>query len=160
MPKSTKHAALICIVLTVVAGLGVAIGIWKGSPLAAIIGVVPAVIYEVYRTEGFTTKLASVGMLLVLVALIVMIAMKLSFSLAPYLSKFGITRVVDAKLAGPVIIAVLAVILLRRTAGIYTKWLAVVIFLAAVGLFYVLDPSIFQFILNLGAKEGMKRVGR
>jgi hypothetical protein len=86
--------------------------------------------------------------------------MNLSFSLAPYLSKFGITRAVDAKLAGPVIIAVLAVILLRRTAGIYTKWLAVIIFLAAVGLFYVLDPSIFQLILNLGAREGMKRVGR
>ncbi len=160
MPKSTKNAALICIVLTVIAGLGVAIGIWKLSPLAAIIGMIPAVIYEVYRTEGFTTKLASVGMLLVLVALVVMIAMNLSFSLAPYLSKFGITRAVDAKLAGPVIIAVLAVILLRRTAGIYTKWLAVVIFLAAVGLFYVLDPSIFHLILDLGAREGMKKVGR
>jgi hypothetical protein len=158
MAKSTKYAALICVVLTIVAAAGIAAGIWKSNVYLVIAGMLPAVIYEIYRTEGVTTKAASIGMLAVLVALCVMIAMKISFNLAPFLAKWGISFAVDAKLAGPVIIAVLAVILLRQTAGIYTKWLAIIIFVAAIALFYVLDPSIFSFLLKRGVEEGTKRI--
>ncbi len=158
MAKSTKNAALICVILSVIALIGIALGIWKSNSYVVIAAMLPAVVYEIYRTEGVSTKAASIGMLVVLVALIVMLAMKISFNIAPFLAKIGITSAVDAKLAGPVIIAVLAFILLRQTAGIYTRWLAVIIFVTAVGLFYVLDPSLFGFLLKLGAQEGAKRI--
>ncbi len=158
MAKGTKYATPICIVLSVIALAGIALGIWKANTYVIIATMLPAVIYEIYRTEGQSTRAASAGMLLVLIALIVMTAMKLSFDLAPFLTRFGISGAVDAKLAGPVIIAVLAVILIRRTAGIYTRWLAVIIILSSAGLLYAMDPSILGHLLKLGAEEGVRRV--
>lgn len=158
MAKGTKYATPICIVLSVIALAGIALGIWKSNTYVIIATMLPAVIYEIYRTEGESTKAASAGMLLVLVALIVMTAMRLSYNLAPFLTRFGITGAFDARLAGPVIIAVLAVILIRRTAGIYTRWLAVIIIISAAGLFYAMDPSLFGHLLRLGAEEGIRRV--
>jgi len=70
----------------------------------------------------------------------------------------AVERAIDARLAGPVIIALLAVVLIRRTAGVYTRWLAVIIIISAAGLFYVLDPSIFKYLLKLGTEEGIRRV--
>jgi hypothetical protein len=158
MAKSKKNAGLICAIVSILAALGVALGIWKASPIAVVILMLPAVIYEVYRTEGFYTKAASVGMLVVLSVLIAMIAGKLSLNLAHFLAEYGITMAVDVRLTGPAIIAILAVILFRRTAGIYTRWLAVVIILASAGLFYVMDPTLFTFLLERGAAEGAKRI--
>lgn len=158
MAKGTKYATLICFVLSVIALAGIALGIWKANAYVIIGTMLPAVVYEIYRTEGESTKAASAGILLVLAALIVMTAMKLSFNLAPFLARFGSGGAVDARLAGPVIIALLAVVLIRRTAGVYTRWLAVIIIISAAGLFYVLDPSIFKYLLKLGAEEGIRRV--
>jgi hypothetical protein len=148
MAKPTKNAALICGILTAIAAAGIGIGIWQHSPLIAVIGMLPAVGYEVYRTEGLSTKLSSIIMLAVLVALIALIAFKVSFDIAPLLKEIGIGGAFDAKLAGPVIIAILALLLLRRTEGIYTKWLAVVILLSAAGLFFILDSALSASLLK------------
>jgi hypothetical protein len=148
MAKPTKNAALICVVVTVVAAAGIGIGIWQHSPLIAVIGMLPAVGYEVYRTEGSSTKLSSIIMLVVLVALIALIVFKVSFNIAPLLKEIGIGGSLDAKLAGPVIIAILALLLLRRTEGIFTKWLALVIILSAAGLFFILDSALLSLLLK------------
>jgi hypothetical protein len=158
MAKSTKNAGLICAIVTLLAALGVAIGIWRANPLAVIILLFPAVIYEMYRTEGFYTKLAAIGMFALLVVLMVMLTGNMSLDLSPILAKFSIKAQVDAKLAAPAVIAILAVFLFRRTAGVYTKWLAVVIILAAMGLFYVIDPALFGFLVKQGTAEGAKRI--
>jgi len=159
MPKSTKHAVLICSILTLVALIGIVTGVWKNNSIVVIAFLLPAVLYEVYRTEGFFTKLASIGILAVLVIEIVMIAAGLNFNLSQYLGSLKLEKAaIDAKLAGPVIIAILSIYLLRMTAGIYTKWLSVVIFVTSLALFYVLDASLFKRVLDYGGKVGTERI--
>lgn len=162
MAKSTKHAGLICFILTIITIAGVALGIWKKEPLALIIGVLPAVIYEVYRTEGFHTRLASWGILGLSVAEIVLIVKGINLDLVTYLPFLGFLGTgFDIKLAEPVIIAVLAVILLKQTAGIYTKWLAVVIAGFAVALFVLLAPGMLGKALEAGKNpENVEKVER
>jgi hypothetical protein len=148
MAKPTKHATLICAVLTLVAAAGIGIGVWQHSPLIAVIGMLPAAGYEVYRTEGPSTRFSSILITGILIALIVLIAFKVSFDVSPLLKEIGIGGVLDAKLAGPVLIAILSLLLFRRTEGIYTKWLAVVILLSAAGLFFILDSSLSGSLLK------------
>lgn len=159
MAKSTEHAALICGILTVIAAIGAAASIYWKQPLVIIVAALPAAAYELYRTEGFTTKLASAGVLAVLVAEIVLIVGKIEINIARFVGKYvGSMPVVDAKLAGPVIIALLAVMLVRRTAGIYTKWLAIVLLGAAVALFYTLDPALIAKFIKPALQEGARHI--
>lgn len=161
MPKSTQHAGLICLILTLIAAAGAAIGIWKSLPIVVIILMLPAVLYEVYRTEGIMTKFASVGILAVLIGEIVLILGNYNINLAQVIPSLGFLNMpLDIKLAGPVIIAFLSLMLLRRSGGIYTKWLAVVIFAASVALFYTLEPSLFRTILQRGPREGSSTINK
>jgi len=164
MAKPTKHATLICIILTLLALLGIIIGVIKSNPLITIVFLLPTVIYEVYRTEGKSTKWASCILLGVLIAEIVLIVGKINFNLAEY---FGYTEeyvsgyrvpMGDIKVFGPAIMAILAVILFVRTRGIYTRWLAAIIFVTSFAIVYTLDPAIFSELLRFGIKEGLNRI--
>ncbi len=164
MAKPYKHAALICVILSILALLGIIIGINKLNPLLIIIFLIPTVVYEVYRTEGESTKLASWGLLIIFIAEIVLIVGNISFDLAEYL---GVTEkwvagykvpLGDIKVVGPVIMAVLAVILFVRTRGRYTRWLAVIIFITSFVVVYVLDPTIFKRLLRFGIEAGLNRI--
>jgi hypothetical protein len=65
----------------------------------------------------------------------------------------------DVKIVGPVIIAILAGILIRRTAGKYTIWLAVVILVSSIGLLFALNPEFLQQLFRSGlVEEGIRRV--
>ncbi|HPV97125.1 MAG: hypothetical protein QM472_12250 [Spirochaetota bacterium] len=159
MAKPTRNAALICGILTVIAALGAAASICWTQPLAVIIAALPAAAYELYRTEGFSTRLASAGVLAVLVAEIVLVVGKIEINIARFVAKYtGSMPVVDAKLAGPVVIALLAIMLVRRTAGIYTKWLAVVLLGSAVALFYTLDPALIAKFFTPALQEGARHI--
>jgi len=164
MPKSYKYATLICTVFSILALIGIIIGIVKLNPLITIIFLLPAVIYEVYRTEGKSTKWASWWLLIVLIAEIILIVANISFDLTEFL---GATekRVAgynvplgDIKVVAPAIMAILAVILFVRTRGRYTKWLALIIFITSFAIVYALDPTIFSELLRSGVKEGLKQI--
>jgi hypothetical protein len=164
MAKSYKYATSICIAFSVLTLIGIIIGVIKSSPLIAIIFLLPTVIYEVYRTEGKSTKWASWGLLIVLIAEIILIAFNVSFDLAEF---FGVTsqRIAgynvplgDIKVIGPTIIAILAIILFARTRGRYTKWLAIIIFITSFAILYALDPTIFSRLLRIGIEEGLKQI--
>ncbi|MCU0822048.1 MAG: hypothetical protein MUC95_06180, partial [Spirochaetes bacterium] len=129
MAGSTKYAPAICIILSVLALVGIIVGIEKNSPLVTICALMPAVIYEVYRTEGMSTRAASWGLLVIFIIEIVLIAARININLS---SIFGIKKQIiggyrvplgDVKTMGPVIMAILSIILFIRTNGIYTKWL-------------------------------------
>ena len=51
MAKPTKHATLICTALTVLALIGILLGILTTMPLIIILFLLPTVVYEVYRSE-------------------------------------------------------------------------------------------------------------
>jgi len=164
MPKSYKYATLICAIFSILALIGIIIGIVKLNPLITIIFLLPVVIYEVYRTEGKSTKWASWWLLIVFIAEIVLIVANISFNLAEFLGATekrvaGYTIPLgDIKVVAPAIMVVLAIILFIRTRGRYTKWLAVIIFITSFAIVYALDPTIFSELLRSGIKEGLKQI--
>ena len=155
MAKPTKYATLISTIVTILALIGVIIGIVTLKPLYIILFLIPAVGYEVYRTEGESTRWASWVLLIVLVLEIILIAANISFNLASFLGRSEATvagytvPLGDIKIVGPIVMGILAVILFVRTYGRFTKWLAVVIFLTCIALIYTINPNIISQIINL-----------
>ena len=165
MAKEYQNAVLICVIISVVAAVGIAIGFFFKLPLVVVFLMLPAVLYQIYRTEGVSTKIASIGMLIVLAAEAVLIIGNINFNLASLLGgaerRVGGYRIPlgDAKTVGPLIIALLSGILMRRTGGKYTIWLAIVILISSIGLLYTLDPDIFSRLFRSGiVEEGIRRI--
>ncbi|MCK4232849.1 hypothetical protein KAX75_00345 [candidate division WOR-3 bacterium] len=164
MAKPYKHAALICIVVTILAAIGIIIGLLTLKPIVTILFLLPAVIYEVYRTEGKSTKLAVWVLLIVFIVEIILVSANISFNLATF---FGETEkwvaghrvpLGDIKVVGPVIMAILSIILFVRTRGRYTKWLAVIIFITCFAIVYTLDPTVFSRLVRIGVHEGLEKI--
>ncbi len=164
MARPTKNAALICGILSAVVVLGALIGLLAKSPIIVLLAMAPSVAYEVYRTEGESTRWASWALAGVLVVEFFLIVFKISIDIGAFLGSS--TEVVagysiplgDLRIVGPALIAVCALILITRTRGVYTRWLAVNIIVAALALTYVLDPSVFSELLRQGAQEGLKQL--
>lgn len=155
MAKSYKHADEICIILTIVTALGIVGGLIQSSALIPILALLPATIYEVYRTEGESTKLASWGMLGVLIGALVLVLFNININIAEvlqqsqgtvggYILPFG-----NLQVLAPSLLAVLSVILITRTRGKYTTWLAVINLVGAFAIIYILDPNIFLELIRL-----------
>jgi uncharacterized membrane protein YphA (DoxX/SURF4 family) len=154
MPKEEKHAAVICIGLSILAGIGIAAGVFTKYALITVICLLPAVAYEVYRTEGVVTKLASLCILVILIAEIFFVATGRNFDVTKFvggaaqqLGRYNLP-LGDIKVVGPIVTAVLSFILFRRTYGIYTRWLAVVILVTSIGIIYVVNPGIIQQLIE------------
>jgi len=164
MAKPYQYATPICSVLTLLAGLGIILGLNTSNPLTIVLFLLPTILYEVYRTEGATTKLASWGLLIIFVLEILFIIGNISFDLVSFLStkeKYvaGYRMPLgDIKVVGPTIMAVLSAVLFTRTRGRYTKWLAVIIFISSFAIVYALDPTIFSRLLKFGIEEGLDRI--
>jgi hypothetical protein len=162
--RPTKHAALICAILSAIAVIGIIVGLLAKSPLVVLITMAPSVAYEVYRTEGETTRWASWALAGVLLLEFVLIVFNISFDVGAFLGQS--TREVagysvplgDLRIVGPAVIAVCALILIARTRGVYTKWLAVNIIVSALALTYVIDPTVFAELLRQGAEEGLNAI--
>ena len=73
MAKPTKYAPMICIILSILAVVGIILSLLLTSPLPAVFLLLPTVIYEVYRTEGASTKASSIIILIVLLFELVLI---------------------------------------------------------------------------------------
>ena len=164
MAKPYENATPICIILTVIALIGIIAGLVTKIPLIAILCLLPTVIYEVYRTEGESTKFASWGLLGVFIIELLLIIFNIQFDLATYL---GVTEqyvsgytvpLGDIKIVGPVIMAILSIILLIRTRGKYTRWLAINIIIASFALVYVMDPTIFQRYIQIASQSLISKV--
>ena len=164
MAKPYKYATPICLVLTIFVAIGIVIGLLTLKPIITILFLLPTVIYEVYRTEGKSTKWAAWVLLAVFVIEIILVATKVSFNLATFFGEsekyVGGYRVPlgDIKIVGPAIMAILSIILFVRTRGRYTKWLAVIIFITSFAIVYALDPTIFKSLVRIGIKEGLDKI--
>lgn len=164
MAKPTKHATQICLVLSVLAMAGIASGLLMSEAIVIAIFLLPTVIYEVYRTEGKSTKLASWGMLLVLLAEIVFLAFNIDINLAEFLGKeeqlIGgrLLPLGSIKVLAPAIMAILSVTLLTKTRGKYTICLSVIIFITAFAIIYVIDPDVFRDLFQQAVEEGLERI--
>lgn len=164
MAKPYKYATPICLALTALAIIGAVLAFLLWNPLPLLILLFPTAIYEVYRTQGETTKWASWLLLLVVVAEVVLVIANVELDVAAYLEEETAyvagheVPMGDLRVVAPAAMAVLAVILLIRTRGVYTKWLAVIIFLAAFAAVYTLDASYFGRLLRVGVEEGLDKI--
>jgi hypothetical protein len=164
MAKPTKYAPHICTGASIFALIGIIFGLIFSSPIIIVLFLFPAAVYEAYRTEGKSTKAASLLLVAILFFLLIFIIFGVSFNLAEFL---GAERqqvggywvpLGDIKIVAPTIIAVLSIVLYTKTWGIYTKWLAVAIFITSFAIVYTLDPEVFQHLLRLAFDEGMKNI--
>ena len=64
----------------------------------------------------------------------------------------------DIKIAGPIVMAILSIILFVRTRGRYTKWLAAVIFITCFAIVYAINPEIFKNLLGLAVDRGIESI--
>lgn len=164
MPKPTKNAPMICAIMSVFAVICIIAGLVMRNSLIVLVGLTPSVAYEAYRTEGDSTRWASWVMAGVLVLEFILVIFNIGFDLAAFLGS-GSQQVAgytvplgDLRIVGPAVMAVLAIILIVRTRGVYTRWLAVNIIVSVLALTYVLDPNVFTELLRMGVQEGMDRI--
>lgn len=161
MAKPTKDAPLICTICTILALIGIVAGVMSHNPLFTIFFLLPTAIYEVYRTEGESTRASSIILLLVLIAEIILLIFNINFNLAEYFDSTEksiggyLVPLGDIKIVGPTVMAILSVILFMRTYGTFTKWLAVVIFVTAFAIIYTIDPVIFKDLFKYAVQQGV-----
>lgn len=164
MAKSYKNAGKICTILSIVAALGIVGGLIQRSALIPILALLPSTIYEVYRTEGESTKLASWGMLGVLIGELLLILFNININIAEFLQQsqgtvggytipFG-----NLQVLAPTLLGVLSVILITKTRGKYTTWLAVINLVGAFAIVYILNPNIFSELIRLAVQEGLQKI--
>ncbi len=160
MAKPTTYAVPICLGLTLLAIIGIVLGLTQKNPIYAIVLLIPTVIYEVYRTEpGASTKTASWAMLAILALELFFLATGVSYNLASFLGIDDIymggliVPLGDLKVLAPAIIAVIALVLAIRTAGIYTKWLSIIIFVTAFTVIYTVDSESFRNLFRSAIQQ-------
>ncbi len=164
MAKPTKYAPHICVLTSISALLGIIIGLIFSQPIIIVIFLFPAAIYEAYRTEGKSTKAASILLVIILFLELIFLLFGVNFNLAEFLDvpqkSIGgyLVPLGEIKVVAPTVIAILSIILFTKTWGVYTKWLAVVIFITSFAIVYTLDPDVFQDLLKLAFDEGLKNI--
>ncbi len=156
MAKPFQNAPLYCTILTVITVIMALAAFYSHNPLWIIIGLLPVVSYEIYRTqEGATTKYSAILLLIVLVLEAILIIGKVNFDLAAFLGEerkyIGgyYLPLGDVKVCGPILTAILSIILFFRTAGPYTKWLSVIICIGSLTAVYIINPVFFQSMLKI-----------
>lgn len=139
----------LCILATIFAVVFLIWGFRSKNPYLLIVGVLPAVFYEVIRTWGVYTKFASIGIFFLLILETLALKGIIKFDLAKFLDmeKFYFKGyplpLGDIKFVAPLLIAVLSIILFFYTRGKYTKWLSVIILVMSISLVLLIDKGAF-----------------
>ncbi|NLD45213.1 MAG: hypothetical protein GX657_17175 [Chloroflexi bacterium] len=148
MARPTKHAPTITIITGIAAALGAGAGLLTRQPLWALGGLLPATVYEVYRTEGESTRWASWVLLGVLLLEGALLWFGVDADLATFLGRDSQTvagydvPLGPVTVVGPVVMAVVCLILISQTRGRYTRALAGIILVGAAAALYIIDPGI------------------
>lgn len=154
MARPTKHATPICIGLSVLALLGIVIGFVTDESLVPIVLLLPTVGYEAYRTEGRSTRWASWALLVLLIGLLVTHLFDVEFDLRELVGS-DVVRAGDREIplgdltvVLPSAMAVLAIVLWTRTRGVYTRWLAAIIFVTSAVVIRIAAPEVLGDLLG------------
>ena len=165
MAKPTTNAIPICIALTVFFLLGTFVSLITRDALWLLLTLLPTVGYEVYRTEaGASTKYSSIFLFAVITLEIIFLVFNVNFDLAKFLETeetyiAGYTLPLgDIKVFGPILSAILAILLFFRTYGPYTKYLSVVIAVGSFIAVYIINPLFFTELIRLVASALFDRL--
>jgi hypothetical protein len=165
MARPTKHAGQICLGLSILVVLAIVWAMFAHKPLILAFALLPVVAYEIYRTEGETTKWASWVMGITAVALILFTITRWNFDLANFLGQDSaqvgdyLVPLGDIATLGAVMLGALAVVLFRQTRGVYTRWLSVIIIVGVLALVYLLNPDTFGELVRQTAQDAVNNNG-
>lgn len=154
MAKESKYAVLICSVLSIIAACGIIAGLLKSNALIPILCLLPTAAYEAYRTEGKFTIIASWLMLVILIAETVILWMNIDINLSKYILQSGVElnnnlkALCNLNILIPGVMAISSIYLFKRTAGVYTKWLSVIILITSIIIIYILMPESFKILFD------------
>ena len=157
--KGEFSPVLICTLLTIWMIIGIILGFVTKNVLIMVLFLLPVVGYEVYRTKGASTIFASWALLIVLILEIIFIVFHISYDLGQYLNLDSTylggqyVPLGDIKILGPTLLAVFSLILIFRTAGPYTKWLAAIIIVSAFVMVQIMSPGMFKELLRNGVER-------
>ena len=150
-----KTPVIICTILTIFALLTLILGFLFKNPYFIIAGIVPAALYEAWRTEGFFTKAASAGIVILVILEILAILNVFTINLANTLQQeeayvYGYyIQLGDIKFVFPAAAVVLSIVLIYYTYGKYTKWLSVLLLISSIGLLYLVNKQgLIEIIKN------------
>jgi len=142
-----KLAAQICVGISIFTIITLILGLLFKNPYFLIAGIVPAAIYEAWRTEGYYTKGSSIAIAILVVLEILAILEIIKINLAQILGQdqayYGgyIFPLGDIKFVFPIVAVILSILLIYRTYGKYTKWLAVLLLITSVALLYLVNKG-------------------
>ncbi|KXK27592.1 MAG: hypothetical protein TR69_WS6001000036 [candidate division WS6 bacterium OLB20] len=162
MAKPTRDALPLTIAVAVIAAAGIVLGFIFNSPATALLLLLPTIAYEIYRVEGDSTRYAAWGLLGVVIVELALLLFNVTFDLASFLNTDSQyiqgyeVPLADIKVIGPILLAILAVVLFKNTRGRYTKALSVVIIVAAFAIVFMLNPEIFNQMLRVAGQEGVQ----
>ena len=145
--EGNKTANLICIIISAFTIIMLILGLLLKNPYFLIAGIVPAGIYEAWRTEGYYTKGASIAIVGLVILEILAILEIIKINLAQVLEQdqayYGgyIFPLGDIKFVFPIVAVILSILLIYRTYGKYTKWLAVLLLITSVALLYLVNKG-------------------
>ena len=153
MITENRRTLLFCIVISIIAVLGIVLGIKLKKPLITATALLPAVIYEVRKAKGLFAKIISLLSLLILLAEIYAATTIISVDLSR-LTGGLLKHTVNAALLGPVILVIFSIYLLRYAAGVYAKWLSIIILAGSAVLFFIIPdynqlPEVQEKIQNI-----------
>ncbi len=155
-PHQNENPAIpkiICGILTVITLVSILLGFYLKNPFIIIVGIFPAAIYEAIRTEGYYTKTGSIIVLILVILEILAIKGLIKLNLAQwtgtgttYFSGY-IIPLGEITFIFPAVAAIISFVLLLRTYGIYTKWLAFLLLASSVCLLYLVNKeTLFELL--------------
>ena len=151
--ENTSLAKIICLVLTIITLATIVLGFYLKNPFYVILGILPAAIYEVIRTEGYYTKAGSIAIAILVILEILAIKGLIKFDLAVWLGRDTIYFSGYSLPLGNIIFifpaasAVISLVLFFRTYGVYTKWLSILLLLSSLTLIYLVNKeTLFDLI--------------
>ena len=112
--RTRKTAPLLCAAASLLALIGIILGLVFDRPLWIVVLLLPAAVYELIRTEGRSTRAASAILLVVLLALGVLLVFDVSFDLAAFFGAEVQTvagyrlPLADVKVVAPALMAILS----------------------------------------------------
>lgn len=146
---------ILCTIISIFTILTLIIGLLTKNPFWVIAGIIPTAIYEAWRTEGYYTKIASVGILglviLEMLAILNIFRLNLAntFQQNEIYFRGNYLPLGDIKFVFPAICVILSLTLITYTYGKYTKWLSILLLASSICLLFLVNRSgLIEIIRN------------
>ena len=156
--ENPKVPKIVCAILTVVTIMTILLGFYLKNPFIIICGIFPVAIYEATRTEGHYTRAGSFFILILVILEILAIKGFIKLNLSHFFGReetfFSgyIIPLGDIVFIFPAIASIISFVLVLRTWGIYTKWLAFLLLASSVALLYIVNKeTLFDLLRSQGS---------